>query len=79
MKSNYTAPLNHNIVITEDGSITLENIELNEACHSTSGAYSETYHNFIKSTDILNCETDLNVFEMGFGLGYGAKVLFEKN
>lgn len=65
-------------IITEDGSISFYNKEIGDIYHSRIGAYTEALEKFVKPSGILqklNNYTDINVFDVCFGLGYNSKVL----
>ena len=73
----------YSIVKTEDGHETLKSHYFDEACHSTSGAWEETKHNYFDGCEILekysNQEnTHLTIFEVGFALGYGPLICFSE-
>jgi tRNA U34 5-methylaminomethyl-2-thiouridine-forming methyltransferase MnmC len=62
------------IQITADGSHTAFCSIYNESCHSQEGAYSETDYIYIQGCEInsaQNKNTEINILEMGFGLGHG--------
>lgn len=70
----------YKIVETEDQSKTLWSEYFNEACHSLSGAYSETIYNYIQGCSIaeqLKTLKTLHVFDVGFGLGLGLRALLD--
>jgi len=72
MKSE--SPPKHKWVQTEDGSLTLFSEEFQEACHSTSGAKSETLLHYVDGCQIrerLKDHTPFNILEVGFGTGLG--------
>ena len=74
MKKITTIPDGHTLVETEDGSETLFSQRFGEACHSTTGAKSETLLHYIEGCKIKeNSEkfSPLNILEVGFGLGVG--------
>ena len=64
------------LVVTEDGSHTLFNQDIQESYHSTHGALHESTHVFIgnglRYTLDLYQKTSLTVFELGFGTGLNA-------
>ncbi len=71
---------NHEWVTTEDGSLTLFSKEFNEACHSTSGAKSETLLHYVKGCQIIERIQTQNPFvilEVGFGTGLGFELTRE--
>jgi tRNA U34 5-methylaminomethyl-2-thiouridine-forming methyltransferase MnmC len=69
------------IIVTEDGSHSLYNADLNETYHSFHGAVQESKHVFIKEgLDYLKSEQGLkqiNVLEVGFGTGLNALLALE--
>lgn len=73
-----TSPIR--IIKTEDGSQSLYNESLNETYHSTHGALTESQYVFIKQgLDLLveRGETQINIFEVGFGTGLNALIVLE--
>jgi len=64
--------LNRDVIITDDGSSTVYNKELDECYHSTHGAISESLHVFIRNGLQQINLTEINVFEIGFGTGLNA-------
>ena len=65
---------NYKEVKTQDGSITLYSSLYDEACHSTTGAISETKLHYIEGCEIATKMTNLsciNILEVGFGTGIG--------
>lgn len=72
----------YQIIQTEDGSLTLKSPRFQEACHSLNGAYAETVHNYIKPNHIeefwVSHQSDeLNLLEVGFGLGLGVQATYD--
>lgn len=72
----------YQVIETEDGSRTLRSPHFQEACHSLNGAYAETLHNYIKPNQIedfwgLHKTDELNILEVGFGLGVGVQVTYD--
>jgi tRNA U34 5-methylaminomethyl-2-thiouridine-forming methyltransferase MnmC len=69
------------IIVTEDGSHSLYNADLNETYHSFHGAVQESKHVFIKEgLDYLKLNQNLaqiNVLEVGFGTGLNALLALE--
>lgn len=64
----------HNFIQTEDGSYTAFSERYNEACHSTSGAVTETKLHYIEGCNIIEkalSHSPLAIFEVGFGVGVG--------
>lgn len=67
-------PPNHQIIETEDGSRTLFSERFQEACHSTTGARSETLLHYVQGCKILErapLQEAFTILEVGFGLGVG--------
>ncbi|GAB1416846.1 tRNA (5-methylaminomethyl-2-thiouridine)(34)-methyltransferase MnmD [Paludibacter sp.] len=63
------------IIITEDGSHSMLQQELNETFHSVHGAIQESNHTFIVSglNNVVQNKSDvLNILEIGFGTGLNA-------
>lgn len=62
------------IRITEDGSTTIELIGMNENFHSIHGAIQESEHIFIQNGLLQKAkeQSDISIFEMGFGTGLNA-------
>jgi tRNA U34 5-methylaminomethyl-2-thiouridine-forming methyltransferase MnmC len=83
-KSTLQAPTPcHSWVDTEDNSQTLYSKTYDENCHSTSGALSETYFNYVEGCHICQrmeatSEEAFTILEVGLGLGLGVKATFEK-
>ncbi len=74
-------PLGHSIVFTEDGSETFFSEAFQEACHSTTGAKTETILHYIEGCKILGKSeifSPLSILEVGFGLGVGFLTTLEK-
>jgi tRNA U34 5-methylaminomethyl-2-thiouridine-forming methyltransferase MnmC len=72
----------YQVIETEDGSRTLKSPFFKEACHSLNGAYSETLHNYLKPNKIEKLWSgkdlsELNILEVGFGLGVGVQVTYD--
>jgi tRNA U34 5-methylaminomethyl-2-thiouridine-forming methyltransferase MnmC len=68
------------IIVTEDGSHSLEITSLNETYHSTHGAIQESRYVFIKQGlefAIDTLRTPLRILEVGFGTGLNALLSFE--
>jgi tRNA U34 5-methylaminomethyl-2-thiouridine-forming methyltransferase MnmC len=63
-------------VLTDDGSSTLFNPELNEHYHSTFGAVQESRHIFIQEGYEHMRTSPLRIFEAGFGTGLNAFLTF---
>lgn len=71
---------NHNIVQTEDGSVTLWSKKFDEHCHSLVGAKSETVFNYLEGCNIpakIQNKELINILEVGFGAGIGLQTTFE--
>lgn len=64
------------IIITSDGSTTIQLPEWNEQYHSIHGAIQEAYHVFIKNGLEFISKTEISVLEMGFGTGLNAFITF---
>ena len=63
----------YRFVETEDGTKTLFSERFGEACHSTTGAKSETLLHYIHGCEITEKakQNSLSILEVGFGLGVG--------
>jgi tRNA U34 5-methylaminomethyl-2-thiouridine-forming methyltransferase MnmC len=64
--------MNRRLIITADGSHTLEVEELNEHYHSTYGAINESQHVYINSGLLYARLKQINLLEIGFGTGLNA-------
>lgn len=67
-------PPHHTLVETTDGSFTFFSNEFQEACHSTSGAKTETLLHYIQGCKIderVDTYSPFIILEVGFGLGVG--------
>ena len=65
------------IIVSKDGSHTLNIPEMNETYHSTNGALTESRHVFIdKGINKLKNDT-IKIFEVGFGTGLNAMTTLE--
>lgn len=65
---------NYKIVETEDGSQTVYSSVYDENCHSTSGAWQETIHNYVQGCQVLEKlikQDKVTIFEVGFGVAMG--------
>ena len=60
------------IILTEDGSHSLLQGELNETYHSVHGAIQESAHIFIEAGMKQCTKNQLQIFEVGFGTGLNA-------
>lgn len=69
--------MNRKIIITEDGSHSLQVPELKETYHSIHGAIQESKHVFIKSGLSALKQNDISIFEMGFGTGLNALLSYD--
>ena len=74
----------YKIIKTKDGSLSLYSEFFSEGFHSKAGAKAETLYNFIEGCQLLSkaqkCYEEkrtLNIFEVGFGAGYGAVLTFQ--
>ncbi len=73
-------PPHHQLVQTDDGSFTLFSENFQEACHSTSGAKSETLLHYVKGCRVperLSPHSTFTILEVGFGLGLGFMTTLE--
>jgi tRNA U34 5-methylaminomethyl-2-thiouridine-forming methyltransferase MnmC len=73
-------PPHHQIIETEDGSLTLFSERFQEACHSTTGAKSETLLHYIRGCKIIErapLQDAFTILEVGFGLGMGFMTTLE--
>lgn len=73
---------NIKLILTEDGSYTLYNADVNEHFHSIHGAVGESVHIFIKAglQHVANSLKEINLLEIGFGTGLNALLtLIESN
>ncbi len=67
-------------ITTEDGSLTLFNVEAGELYHNSAGAYTESYENYVVPSNGLGKlkETqELTLLDACFGLGYNTFVLLQ--
>jgi chorismate dehydratase len=81
MTSKTDLPAGHSLVPTEDGSFTLFSEAFGEACHSTTGAKTETILHYIEGCKVLEkiiLYSPLTILEVGFGLGVGFLTTLEK-
>lgn len=70
----------YEVIETEDQSITLKSLKFDEACHSLSGAYAETLHNYLMPCKVeqkARLQEELIILEVGFGLGVGVQATFQ--
>ena len=70
--------MNNKIVITNDGSHSIFNPEINETYHSKHGAIVEAEHVFIKNGFSKANKNELNILEIGFGTGLNALLTSQK-
>lgn len=70
--------MNNKIVITNDGSHSIFNSEINETYHSKHGAIVEAEHVFIKNGFSKINKNELNILEIGFGTGLNALLTSHK-
>ncbi len=75
-----TYPPGYKEIETEDGSRTLYSERFAEACHSTTGARSETLLHYIQGCEIRNKAEakSLTILEVGFGLGMGLLTTYDE-
>jgi tRNA U34 5-methylaminomethyl-2-thiouridine-forming methyltransferase MnmC len=64
------------IVVTADGSKTLQMVDWQEQYHSMHGAIQEAYHVFIKNGLALFKDREISILEIGFGTGLNAFITF---
>ena len=64
------------IIITSDGSTTIQIPEWNEQYHSIHGAIQEAYHVFIKQGLESISKKKISILEIGFGTGLNAFITF---
>lgn len=73
-------PPGHSWVTTEDGSKTLFNESFQEACHSTTGAKTETLLHYLKGCEVIEKiqkNSKITILEVGFGTGLGLVTTYE--
>ena len=68
--------MNRKIIITNDGSTTIQLLDWDEQYHSKNGAIQEANHVFIKQGLAQFKIKELNIFEIGFGTGLNAFITF---
>lgn len=66
--------MNRKVIITSDGSKTIQIEDWNEQYHSIHGAVQEAEHVFIKNGLSLFSNQDLSILEIGFGTGLNALI-----
>ena len=64
------------VIITSDGSSTIQLPEWNEQYHSIHGAIQEAQHVFIKNGLKLFNNKEINILEIGFGTGLNCFITF---
>lgn len=64
--------MKNKIVITNDGSHSIYNPEINECYHSKHGSILEAEHVFIRNGFLASNKKELNILEVGFGTGLNA-------
>ncbi len=70
--------MKHEILLTNDGSVTLFDPALNETYHSIHGAVQEALHVFIRNgLNYFEKGSALNIFEVGFGTGLNALLTYQ--
>ncbi|MEE9348619.1 MAG: tRNA (5-methylaminomethyl-2-thiouridine)(34)-methyltransferase MnmD [Flavobacteriaceae bacterium] len=68
------------IIITKDGSSTINLPEINEQYHSKNGSIEEAYHVYIKyGLDAFKTNEKVSIMEAGFGTGLNAFITFLEN
>ena len=70
--------MNNKIVITNDGSHSIFNAEVNETYHSKHGAIVEAEYVFIKNGLLAEKKKQFNILEVGFGTGLNALLTAQK-
>ncbi len=68
--------MKRNIILTRDGSTTIQIEEWNECYHSKFGAIQEAQHVFIKNGLSLFENKSISILEIGFGTGLNALITF---
>ena len=68
---------NNEIILTNDGSHSVYNKELNEIYHSKNGAIIEANHVYIKNGLLFHKKKELNILEIGLGTGLNAILTIE--
>ena len=64
--------MNNNIILTDDGSNSIFNCNINESYHSKYGAIIESQHVFINYGLKFVFKKEIKIFEVGFGTGLNA-------
>ena len=70
--------MRNKLVITNDGSHSIFNTEMNECYHSKHGAIVEAEHVFIKNGLLAENKKQFNILEIGFGTGLNALLTAQK-
>ena len=70
--------MENKLVITNDGSHSIFNPEINECYHSKHGAIVEAEHVFIRNGFSVVNKQNLNILEIGFGTGLNALLTSQK-
>ena len=70
--------MENKLVITNDGSHSIFNPEINECYHSKHGAIVESEHVFIRNGFSVVNKQNLNILEIGFGTGLNALLTSQK-
>jgi tRNA U34 5-methylaminomethyl-2-thiouridine-forming methyltransferase MnmC len=70
--------MKNKLVITNDGSHSIFNPEMNETYHSKHGAIVEAEHVFIKNGLLAENKKQFNILEVGFGTGLNALLTAQK-
>jgi len=70
--------MTNKLVITNDGSHSIFNPEVNETYHSKHGAIVEAEHVFIKNGLLAENKKQFNILEVGFGTGLNALLTAQK-
>ena len=70
--------MENKLVITNDGSHSIFNAEVNETYHSKHGAIVEAEHVFIKNGLLAENKKQFNILEVGFGTGLNALLTAQK-
>lgn len=70
--------MQNKIIITNDGSHSIFNSEINETYHSKHGAIVEAEHVFIRNGFSSANKNELNILEVGFGTGLNALLTYQK-
>jgi tRNA U34 5-methylaminomethyl-2-thiouridine-forming methyltransferase MnmC len=68
--------VNRKVIITDDGSTTIQLLDWNEQYHSKNGAIQEANHVFIKQGLAQFKTKEIHILEIGFGTGLNAFITF---